>query len=193
MPFCIFSWCRVSDCSAKVDVVFAVDMSGSIGEDYENMIDFTKQTIRRLPVNADATHLSVITFRDNATILFDLDDYQTPSSIRNALVFGRSGGETNIYQAIALARQSAFTLNRGDRPDARNFLVLVTDGIATVQAEKVSAELVAAKEARIDVLAVLLGKESDVRNLTIDPMFVRNSNDVNPVSVDIVNRLCTTA
>ena len=176
-----------------MDVVFAVDMSGSMEENYENMIDFTKQTIRRLPVNANATRVSITTFSDNATILFDLDDYQTPSSIRNALVFGRSGGETNIYQAIALARQSAFTSNRGDRPDVRNVLVLVTDGIATVQAEKVPEEVAAAKGARIEVLVVLIGKESDVRNVTGDPMYVRNTNDVTPVSISLVNRLCTTA
>ena len=61
-------------------MVFMLDLSGSVQEEYERTIAFTKRVIYGLDMAFDRTRFGVVTFGDSATIQFDLNAYRYASS-----------------------------------------------------------------------------------------------------------------
>ena len=61
-------------------MVFMLDLSGSVQEEYERTIAFTKRVIYELDMAFDRTRFGVVTFGDTATIQFDLNAYRYTSS-----------------------------------------------------------------------------------------------------------------
>ena len=68
----------MSDCSDRVDLVFAIDASTSIGDaNFENVIEFVRDVIVGLRIGTSDTTTSsrvgIVTFSDDATVLFHLN------------------------------------------------------------------------------------------------------------------------
>ena len=63
-------------CRRQFDVVFMLDLSGSVQAEYERTIAFTKRVIYGLDMSFDRTRFGVVTFGDTATIQFDLNAYR---------------------------------------------------------------------------------------------------------------------
>ena len=57
-----------------------------------------------------------------------MNEHTTTASVLNALNLRYLGGTTNTASAIRLARISMFTADHGDRVDAVNVIILLTDG-----------------------------------------------------------------
>ena len=65
-------------CSDRVDLVFAIDASTSIGDaNFENVIEFVRDVIVGLRIGTSDTTTSsrvgIVTFSDDATVLFHLN------------------------------------------------------------------------------------------------------------------------
>jgi len=61
-------------------------------------------------------------------IEFNLNTYNNTLDLLNAINFRYDGGTTNTAEAIRLAYQTMFTPENGDRPNAVNILIIITDG-----------------------------------------------------------------
>ena len=68
-----------------MDVVLVLDFSGSLDTVFNIVIAFAKEIVYRLPV--DRARVGVISYADDATINFDLNDYLQKEEIINALSF----------------------------------------------------------------------------------------------------------
>ena len=80
-----------SECSVQRDVVFILDVSGSMSEAYGMVVELARRAVDGLNVMPeDNIRVGVITFSDNATVEFYLDTYQTNFDVNQALYFSQS-------------------------------------------------------------------------------------------------------
>ena len=82
----------VVGCGVQLDVVFVLDLSGSVEEAYGLVLELARRTISGLNVDrVSGTRVAVITYSDQATVKFYLDEYSSTADVLNALVFRRAG------------------------------------------------------------------------------------------------------
>ena len=99
-------------CSVQLDVVFVLDLSGSVAEAYGLVLELARQTISGLNVDrAFGSRVAVITYSDQATVKFYLDRYSSTADVLNALVF-RSAGQCYLLILHPLPRSSLLLSSR---------------------------------------------------------------------------------
>ena len=122
------------------DMVFVVDDSGSIkdgsvqgqSDSWDTVKTFISRLVDIIDFGWVKTRVAVVTFSNAGIVQFDLDDYWERPRIKEAIQrLPYTGGNTNTTGGLRVARQKVLTSQRGDRPDVRNVVVLVTDGKAT--------------------------------------------------------------
>jgi collagen type VI alpha len=185
-------------CPAQLDITFVLDLSGSLEEVYDVVIQFTKQTIYGLPVSQSKSRVSVISYADTANIIFDLTAHNSNQEIRNALAFSKAGGTTNTQEALRRAHSEVFTANRGDRAGVKNVIVVVTDGQATVQPQNTIPEAAQAKQKGIEMFTVGIGQYvnvAEIDGMASDPkqghmVYVPGPSDVNQGASRLLDLLC---
>lgn len=67
------------------------------------------------------------------------------------------GGMTNTAEALRVVREDVFNIYRGDRPDAANVAVLITDGVSNVMSHQTLPEAVKVHDDGIHVYAIGVG------------------------------------
>jgi|SRR6218665_514723 len=118
-------------CTRIIDLAFVLDYSGTIDDNM--MIEaLVSQTIYGLAVTAARTHVAVITYSDNVTVLFYLNTYTSQEQIQNAMSFGKTGGRTNTVAALQSLYQSIFIASRGYRDGMAKIAVVITRGQSNV-------------------------------------------------------------
>ena len=128
----------------KADVTFIVDSSGSINflnkNNWARIVAFINKFVSD-ETFSDDTRFAVVCYSDNATTVFDLNDYTTRGAVSSAvsrdLVYKK--GQTNIAAGLRAAQQ-VFTVGGGDRPDADNIAILISDGNATLETRNTQDE-----------------------------------------------------
>ena len=73
-------------------------------------------------------------------------------------------GSTNTADALKTMRNRMFTLRNGDRPDVPNLVILITDGVSNINAQRTIPEAKRARDAEIHIYAIGIGL-SDTREL----------------------------
>ena len=68
----------ITECSQRIDIVFAIDASSSIGQqNFERVVDFVRDVIMGLRIGTSDTstpsRVGVLTYADNVEILFHLN------------------------------------------------------------------------------------------------------------------------
>jgi len=118
----------------KVDLLYVIDKSGSIGAtDFQNAIDLVAQLIELFPVpiSSDETRIAAISYssHDRVDLEFDFEECDSTTTCKN-LIKGIEfeGGNTHTGLGLQLARNGAFTEAGGSRTDAHKVLFLITDG-----------------------------------------------------------------
>jgi Mg-chelatase subunit ChlD len=123
----------------KVDLLFVMDNSGSIGRDnFVKQKQFVNLIIdHSLTVTCNrSTRIALISFADisQITIEFDFDDHSTSATPRadlknavNAIAYV-NGDATNTAGALKEARSLFDDPSRGGRSDANRIIFVITDG-----------------------------------------------------------------
>ena len=114
----------------KLDVCMIVDASVSVRvPNYVRVKTFLTQFVHYFPTN---THFSLITYARNATLRCKFSDQQCQSAesthdliadIPDKLAWG-----TRTDRALIAADKIVFKPENGDRPDAENLVMVLTDG-----------------------------------------------------------------
>ncbi|CAI9719093.1 Hypothetical predicted protein [Octopus vulgaris] len=114
----------------KADIMFVLDESSSVGQKhFGTMKSFVENVATNLPVGSDSVHVGLLKYGFGVYEEFDLNTYQDPSSLKNAIEeVGYEGGMTNTHKALDYLRTNSFTAAKGDREDAPNIAILITDG-----------------------------------------------------------------
>lgn len=116
-------------CSARLDVVFVLDLSGSITE-YNMIIDFIRQVVYGLDTTNDQVHIGFVTYATDVNDGgFFLNKYtHDREALINAISFNQLGGTTNTQAALKYVQDSQFTAMNGDRSGINNVVILLSDG-----------------------------------------------------------------
>lgn len=132
----------------RADVVFVVDSSGSIRDNqiegepdnYQTMIDFMDSIVDDFTIGPDDVQVGLVLFSNNAENTFFLNSFTTKAEVRDAIQNLRYiGGTTNTAEALQKMDLEQFVTLRGDRNDAQNIAIVLTDGVATDSAASVQA------------------------------------------------------
>lgn len=117
------------------DIVFLLDSSNSQGpENFEDQKNFVSTFITRYTpgLGDQGVQISVVTFESNVHNQFDLNAYVNKSDILAAIQqIPFTPGNTLTDKALEYVVDHSFSNASGDRPEANNILVILTDGQST--------------------------------------------------------------
>ena len=107
-----------------------LDSSGSIGEEnWEKVKDFVKEVVNNLEIGPYDTNVGCITYGTKATPNFYLNTFLNKQDILDAVSDIKwKDQETNTSGALWFMNDVMFTASNGDRPEAPNLAVVITDG-----------------------------------------------------------------
>ncbi len=148
-------------CDGKLDLTFVVDSSGSIRiERYPDVKEFVINITKQLDVSPERTHVAMMYWSDNAEVNFNLNDYHSKQDVIQA-IRGTPfiGGRTHTADALRKLREIIFTPGNGDRPDAKNLAVFVSDGNSNINEDQTIQEAIEDRVYGIHMMAVAVGKK----------------------------------
>lgn len=116
----------------SLDVGLVIVGSISVGMDnFRKSLEFLSDLVDHLSVSPQGTHVGAIVYGSTATVKFNLakSEYHSLSKLQGAIkAFDFPGGETRTDVAMQLAANGIFSPAAGDRVDAGNVLIVLTDG-----------------------------------------------------------------
>ncbi|KAI8482457.1 biological adhesion, partial [Branchiostoma belcheri] len=182
-------------CPAKLDVVFVLDGSGSVGYDnFQRMKSFVKRVVGGFVIGPSETQISVFQYSHFVVQELALDTYGSIIGINQAIdAVMYQGGGTATGLALYEMRQYGFSLANGGRPGARRVAILLTDGMST---DSVDKHAMAAWQAGISLYVVGIGSNVDMNELlaiggTPDNVFsLDNFGQLQDLSNRLPSRLC---
>lgn len=131
------------------------------------MSAFISRFVADLTTGRDCVRVSVVTFGDKPKMHFDLRAHNSLHDLQALLNdVGRNMHTTDIAGGLNMVRSTVFQSNRGDRSDAPNVCVLLTDG-QSASGDKSNA-LARARDVRragIKMFAVGVGSGVDSNEL----------------------------
>ena len=113
-----------------LDIVFALDGSRSLTtEQFNGLKAYVKETIKKLSVSKEETHVGLMEYSDTITVQFKLDNVFDKASM-NLLVDGvlpSRGAKAVTDKVLADAANLMFSVTEGGRPGANKVLIILTD------------------------------------------------------------------
>ncbi|XP_067668177.1 matrilin-2-like [Haliotis asinina] len=144
-----------------IDLLIIEDVSTSVVEkDYEEMKTFVQNFVDGIDISRERNRVAFMTFSSSAKVGFYLNTHENKTSVQTAISSQRAtGGGTFLGDAIKLATSEIFTETNGDRSDAKNLVVIFTDG-KTSKGTDVSNNI-ADLHAKAEVYMVMVTSETD--------------------------------
>ena len=133
------------------DIVFVVDSSGSIlQQNWPLILSFMKNIVRDLNIGPNNVQIGVTIFGDNNYPQFQLNTYSRKEDILNMIDrIPFLDQSTNTQEALRYMRETMFTSRNGDRPNAPNSAIIITDGVPRIPADINEARRLAIQEAEL--------------------------------------------
>lgn len=180
--------------------MFLVDSSGSIQDgdvrDWDRVLDFLRDTIRGLAGINNDVRFAVLTFSNDARLVYNFTAYSSVSEAANAVnTIPYIGGTTNIADAFRLARTSLVHQLRGG---ATSLLFLLTDGKPNERVSQTEPEADLMKQTGTRVFTIGVTRSIDepqLRRIASNPTDVVTSPDFASLSSkvqDLVGMACGT-
>ena len=102
-----------------MDVVFVLDISGSVQEKYDNALMFAGNVTYGLDIDSGNVRVSAIAYSTSPLGQFYLRDYNRREAVLQALRFYNPGGRTNTASALEEVRSTLLTASYGARSGVR--------------------------------------------------------------------------
>jgi receptor-type tyrosine-protein phosphatase Q len=147
---------------AKIDLVFVMDASGSIGSTgYRQCTTFAKDVVASFDVGSDQTRVGSVTYASGVRPDFYLNANYNGPTVQNMLANLRyTGGGTATYAGLDMAAKYFSSTAYGSRPSSEGVprtVVVITDGVSNSR----TATLAAAqrlKDNGVSIFAIGLGR-----------------------------------
>jgi len=148
--------------------VFVLDASTSVTEpNFEVMKDFVKFFLVHARVDEGDVRVGLISFSDSETVHFHLDLYaRSKGQLLDAVQsVPWIHGNTNTADALRTMRTVMFSRQNGDRPDADNVAIVLTDGVSNIHQFRTIPEADECRQAGIHIYAIGIGLAQDLAEL----------------------------
>jgi len=99
---CVFN----AACTSYIDLVFVIDVSGSIQFERMNTVrEFIVSIVADLDIGSTSTRVGAVYFSNDSYTAFTLDQYNSRQDVQEAIRYiPYIGGRTNIAAGLRLAR-----------------------------------------------------------------------------------------
>ena len=128
----------VTVCPKAADIALVVDQSASIAQPpggynnwYVSILNFLGNITIGFPVGPQLTQFGLLKFSDVATVQWYLNTYKDNTGLLAAVKSLQiGGGETNLADALRVARTQILFNSPGSRVGVKKIIILLTDGAA---------------------------------------------------------------
>ncbi|KAJ8299787.1 hypothetical protein KUTeg_023847 [Tegillarca granosa] len=142
----------------KIDLVFLIDCSTSITVPNFNVLS---DLLKNADIDSGTVRVGAVSYSTFANVEFQLKDYTTLPEILNAIhKIQYRYGYTNTADALRIMHEEMFTLKNGDRGDAPNIAILITDGVSNIDHQKTIPEAELAKRKNIHIYTIVPASEN---------------------------------
>ena len=128
-----------------MDIALLMDASGSIQQEHIGaVIDFAKALVKQFDIGQDKVRISLVYYQEESHVLLP---FSASTELEDILFYldkldQRSiGGKTNTFNGLFTLRDTVFN-HDGDRPDVRNYVILLTDGPPNMEVESTIPEAI---------------------------------------------------
>ena len=164
--------CRLlpGDCTGVLDLAIVLDSSGSINEadggNWNRILGFIQDVARRFPISRTAVQIAVVKYSNNANVEWNLNTYNNVNDLVNAMgAISYIGGTTNTADGLEDMNDIIFQTHNGDRSNAPNVAIVITDGQANERERDTIPEATRAKNRGIRIIAVGVTNAVDLTEL----------------------------
>ena len=135
-------------------------MSWSLEKEYKESLLLVKDIIYGLPTENGATNVGLIAFSTETLIQIFLSESRNKHQMIERVDFYRIVGRTNTPSAF-----DAFLTNQlgrnGDRPNAPNYLIVITDGFSNINPEQTIPKANQIKNQNNTIIVVAMSQEAN--------------------------------
>ena len=155
----------------NLDMAFVIDSSGSIQDKGAGNFALVKSFMKNVVdfVDLDEVQLAGLSYSNQAFEQFNFNAAQTlatKANIKAAIdVYKYDGGSTNTSGALRYADRFFFNQQYGDRPNVQDLIILVTDGVSTVDQNRLNEAVNNLKNRNVQIIAVGVTNDIDVNEL----------------------------
>ncbi len=167
-----------------MDLCVLIDSSGRVRDmnppdgSYDNwnlQLELLSVLVGGFSISDDFTRVAALVFSDRAELLFPLNLYDrttdVQTAIRGAQYIGNPSVSANISHAFSKARTECFSVDKGDRPNVDNVLIILTTGV-TADRDRAMVEADALKRGGVHVIPIGVSDVIDMgflRNISMPP------------------------
>ena len=109
-------------------MMFLLDSSRRASKSFNSLVDFLEAVIRKFPFGMNQTRVGVSTFSDRPYVEAYLNGHKSRDGLFDAMSsMETTTGAANYYIALWMLYSELYTRSRGDRDDAANVALMVTD------------------------------------------------------------------
>jgi len=181
-----------------MDLVFILDLSGSLSSLYDISIEFMTNVIYGLPMRSGRARIALITYANSAKVEFYLNTYTSKQEILNALSFRASGIKSNTQEAINKAYNDVFSYGRGDRSGVKNIAIVITDGRSNGNPSDTVQAADRARKRNIEMYVAATSNNvnmGEVQGIANDPdnshvVSLNSKGEAQSAASSILNQLC---
>lgn len=157
----------VVDCGHNFDVVMILDLSGSVQDEYELVIEFARAVVQGLDIDNNSSRFGLVTFATNVSDVIYMDEYiGQKQSLLDAIEFYHEGGYTNTQAALYTVRTAVLDPLRGFRNQTvATRVVLVSDGFSNIMHENTLPEASLIKNLGVLMYSVVINQEHDMTEM----------------------------
>ena len=162
-------------CKQPIDLVFALDASGSVQQQGFDLIkQFTKDIINDFNIGISDTHVGVLTFSEYAEPQIRLTETFDKTELFQMIdSLNYPGYRTATDDALRVANTDFFSRTGGARQDVPQVLILLNDGKCTVCTEPVKDAAQRLKDRGVDIYTIGVTnfiKEQELQDIASYPV-----------------------
>jgi hypothetical protein len=186
----------------QADIVFVVDSSGSIvdkntqdTDNWQITKDFINNIIDTFDIGDDSIRVGLVEYSWWAENAFFLNDYSDKYDLKSRVnLMENMGYFTNTSGGLKLMKDQQFSSQYGDRQNAPNVAILITDGYSTIAAQDTIAAAQDAHNRGIHIIVVGVTadvNETELAAISSSPHY-KNSNYFTEANYAALNTISST-
>lgn len=196
----------ISACAGEADIIFILDSSGSIGNQWSKVRAFVGQVVENMYIAETGVHVSVVLFSAKAEISIKLNSHNRKSDIQDAIsrLPFQEGSGTNTTGAILTMINEVLSQRMGDRLHVRDIAIVLTDGQSTIERDLTIPTARSAHDLGIRTFAIGVGStdlpefKEEIEGIASDPdddhvFSLADFSDLEFIEDTLVRRTCREA
>ena len=106
-------------------------------DNWDLVLAFVADFIRNLPISRTAIRVGVVVFSDVGSVVIRFNEYFEQGPLVDAVrQIAYPGANTNTSGGLYITLSQLFTVQNGDRPNVDNIVIVLTDGVSTIEPER---------------------------------------------------------